>query len=205
MAKISIHRALTLLKKHHQSLQEVANNGIFLGTISNSKKTPTLNGFRTVDELKNRITSDTDKVNTLLVTIPKIKEAISKANLETIISFNGRNVSITELLAIKDTVSSRKDYLRSLRSQMNRVNLQVELIDKEISSKLVGLTDPEAIKQVRDTLQSVDGVSLITANDISPEMFIKQLEDELNFLEYELDVTLSETNLSTFIEIDLGE
>ena len=201
MATISIHRALTLISKSNETLAVAIARGTFVSTVQGVLRRPTDASFKTELELVTRIQSDTDKVESLLNLIAKLKAAVASKNLETKVQFDGREVSITELLAIKATLSQRQQYLNAVRQQSQRANLVAEKQQQE-NNRTVGSATGADAATVLKQLEQLNAVEVITANKESAAMKIQRLQEQNEFLVNELDYTLSEINLSTYIDID---
>jgi DNA repair exonuclease SbcCD nuclease subunit len=201
MATISIHRALTLISKSNETLAVAIARGTFVSTVQGVLRRPTDSSFKTELELVTRIQSDTDKVESLLNLIAKLKAAVASKNLETKVQFDGREVSITELLAIKATLSQRQQYLNAVRQQSQRANLVAEKQQQE-NNRTVGSATGADAATVLKQLEQLNAVEVITANKESAAMKIQRLQEQNEFLVNELDYTLSEINLSTYIDID---
>ena len=201
MATISIHRALTLISKSNETLSSAISRGMFVSTVQGVLRRPTDSSFKTELELVTRIQSDTDKVESLLNLIAKLKAAVASKNLETKVQFDGREVSVTELLAIKSTLSQRQQYLNTVRQQSQRSNLVAEKQQQE-NNRTVGSATGADAATVLKQLEQLNAVEVITANKESAAMKIQRLQEQNEFLVNELDYTLSEINLSTYIDID---
>ena len=201
MATISIHRALTLISKSNETLSSAISRGMFVSTVQGVLRRPTDASFKTELELVTRIQSDTDKVESLLNLIAKLKAAVAAKNLETKVQFDGREVSVTELLAIKSTLSQRQQYLNTVRQQSQRSNLIAEKQQQE-NNRTVGSATGSDAATVLKQLEQLNAVEVITANKESAAMKIQRLQEQNEFLVNELDYTLSEINLSTYIDID---
>ena len=201
MATISIHRALTLISKSNETLSSAICRGMFVSTVQGVLRRPTDASFKTELELVTRIQSDTDKVESLLNLIAKLKAAVAAKNLETKVQFDGREVSVTELLAIKSTLSQRQQYLNTVRQQSQRSNLVAEKQQQE-NNRTVGSATGSDAATVLKQLEQLNAVEVITANKESAAMKIQRLQEQNEFLVNELDYTLSEINLSTYIDID---
>lgn len=201
MATISIHRALTLISKSNETLSSAISRGMFVSTVQGVLRRPTDSSFKTELELVTRIQSDTDKVESLLNLIAKLKAAVAAKNLETKVQFDGREVSVTELLAIKATLSQRQQYLNAVRQQSQRANLVAEKQQQE-NNRTVGSATGADAATVLKQLEQLNAVEVITANKESAAMKIQRLQEQNEFLVNELDYTLSEINLSTYIDID---
>ena len=201
MATISIHRALTLISKSNETLSSAISRGMFVSTVQGVLRRPTDASFKTELELVTRLQSDTYKVESLLNLIAKLKAAVAAKNLETKVQFDGREVSITELLAIKATLSQRQQYLNAVRQQSQRANLVAEKQQQE-NNRTVGSATGADAATVLKQLEQLNAVEVITANKESAAMKIQRLQEQNEFLVNELDYTLSEINLSTYIDID---
>ena len=202
MATISIHRALTLIAKSNETLATAIARGIFVGTVQGSLRRPTDTSFKQESELVARIQSDTDKVESLLNLIAKLKTAVAAKNLETKVTFDGREVSVTELLAIKSTLSQRQHYLTAVRQQAQRANLLAEKQQQENNRTVGSATGTDAATVLRQ-LELLNAVEAITASKDSAATVIQRLQEQNEFLINEVDYTLSEINLSTYIDLDV--
>ena len=203
MSTISIHRALTLIAKSNESLTTAIAQGIFVSTVQGQVvRRPVDSSFKSEEELVARIQSDTDKVESLFNLIAKLKTAIAAKNLETKVQFGGREVSITELLAIKSTLSQRKQYAASLRNQIQRANLAVESRQSDIQRQVSTISNPTDAITVQKQIEQMNALELVTSNKESAAAKLQRIQDQNEFLLHELDYTLSEINLSTMITID---
>ena len=200
MALITVNRALTLLEKGLDQIQHSVDTGVFIASATPFR--PVSSDFKTLEELKTRIQSDTDKVEMTFENFATLKEAIAKSNLETKVMFQGKEVSIVRLLAIKLTLKERSQYLRQLKAQASKVNIDVE---KGKASMEAQVSNAEANQKavLLKELEKTQMVSAITAGGKSPAEIIKALEEEIHFLSHEVDMVLSDSNLETKIEIDL--
>lgn len=198
---ITIHRALSLIKKATESLDTSISRGVFVAVVAGDNQRPIDRSYKDVAEIKVRIQSDTDKVESNLNLIAKLKTAISAKNLETKINFKGREVSITEMLAIKSLTSYRKDYLYRLREQTTSAGRLIDLKNSEILSEVA--KDTTNSVNLLNQLQALNGLSIVTPDNESPAKRIQKLEEENEFLINEIDILLSENNLITTIEYEV--
>ena len=203
MTQITIHRALNLIKTSTQDLEDKIRNGIFISSVAGDAKVPSDKSFRTFSDLEKRIQSDTDSVDAKLKLIVLLKTAIQKKNLETFVTFSNKQVSITELLAIKSTLEQRSAYLVKLNAQTNRAQLVAETADTSIMQQLEKV-EANSREAVLKSLNSLQKVSIVSANsNKSVAERIAELREEINFITNEIDILLSETNISTLIEVDM--
>lgn len=150
-------------------------------TVQGVLRRPTDASFKTELELVTRIQSDTDKVESLLNLIKKLKAAVAAKNLETKVQFDGREVSVTELLAIKSTLSQRQQYLNTVRQQSQRSNLVAEKQQQE-NNRTVGSATGSDAATVLKQLEQLNAVEVITANKESAAMKIQRLQEQNEFL-----------------------
>lgn len=196
---ISIHRALTLIKKAEGIINEKLSNGKFVSTIQGLTKRPLDRAFKTEQELLTTIQSDTDTVESNLKLMSTLKTKIAQKNLETLVDFNGGKVSVTELLAIKATLSLQKKYVRVLKNQQSSAQGEVERQEQTILGQL-STVEAAHKDTVYTQLQGTLGVSIVTGSSKTITETVKNLQERIDFLENEIDITLSEINLSTMIE-----
>ena len=203
MTQITIHRALNLIKTATQDLEDKIRNGIFISSVAGDAKVPTDKSFRTFSDLEKRIQSDTDTVDSKLKLVVLLKTAIQKKNLETFVTFNNKQVSIAELLAIKSTLEQRSDYLTKLGAQTNQAQRVAEIADTNIMQQLEKV-EPNSREAVLKSLNSLQKVTIVSANsNKSVADRIEELRKEINFIHNEIDILLSETNIATLIEVDM--
>lgn len=199
MTTISINRALTLIEKFQDTLNTTITNGLFVAAVTNSK--PLSGAFKSTEEVKKRLQKDTDKVTMSFEQHAKLKVAIQESNLKTKVMFCGEEVSITHLLAIKQTFEQRKMFLRKVRSQTIEVNSLIEKSRNNINTQLENVA-PESRVKVLEDLERVQLGHMLCASNVSAEELIQKLEDQVSFLTSEVDFLLSESNVNTMIEVD---
>lgn len=199
---ITIHRALTLISKSNDTINSKIGSGLFVSTTVGAINSPTDRSYKSVEELQKRIQSDTDSVEGTLNLIAKLKTAIAAKNLETFVEFQGKKISITELLAIKQNISQYRLYTSRLRKQINEANSQAASADQDILNQLTNVPESNKANALQQ-LKNVQSVNIITSNNESPASKLSRLEEWVDFLTNEIDVILSETNLSTVIEYEV--
>lgn len=205
MAQISIHRALTLIKNAEEDINSKLSTGLFVGTVVGLAKQPLDRAYKNAEELARTIQSDTDTIESKLTLISKLKVAIQQKNLEVKIDFLGESVSITELLAIKSTMHLRSSYVQRLAQQISAAQHAVENNRQSILKSVEKLdVGSGSYLSTLESLQSLQSVHIVTSNSkVSPAERLEQLRNELRFFTSEIDILLSETNITTIIEVDM--
>lgn len=203
MITITIHRALDLIKKKQQQINKLNSNGLFVSSVKGSNETPTRPGFSTKEELLKRLQSDQDLFTTNIRDISVIKTTIAAKNLETKVSFLGKEVSITELLAIKQTKDLLRSHIISVRNQLTQQSRLISETESEIYSQ-VSKVDKSSAQDQEKLIRALTEIKLVTANPtLSPEAYLQALDEQEAFLNDEVDSLLSETNINTTIEVDI--
>ena len=207
--KITVHRALALIKKTKEELEEVIDKGLFVDCVKGSSNIPVNSSFKSQQELQSHLQSNTDKVVSSFNLIAVLKEAIMKSNLETYVDFLGRPTSIAKILVYKESLTLKQAYLSTLQQQVTRAQ---SLINSNESSKIIPQLD-----QITASTSSVADKELLQKNILSlysiqmitgyptktPSQLISELKNEVMFLSSEINTVLSETNVTTFIEVDI--
>lgn len=205
MTQITIHRALTLIKNAENDLHEKLREGVFVSTVKGISKIPTDKAYKTHEELIKTIQSSTDTVESKLNLISKLKVAIQQKNLEVKVNFLDKEVSVAELLAIKSTINLRISYTNAFRTQLNVARNVAHTAEQNVL-QLVEKMDPasDTYAQSFASLTLLQSVEIVTsASQLSPAARLEKMQQELNFLNNEIDMLLSETNIVTLIEVDM--
>lgn len=203
MATITIHRALDLIKKKQKQIIKLNSSGIFVSSVKGSNETPTRPGFATKEELLKRLQSDQDLFTTNMQDIALIKTAIAAKNLETKVSYLGKEVTITELLAIKQTQELLKSHINAVRQQLSSQSRLVSESESEIYSQVSKVEKGSAQDQEK-LIRALAEIKLVTADSsLSAEAYLQSLEEQEAFLSDEVDSLLSETNINTTIEVNI--
>lgn len=207
--KITVHRALALIKKTKEELEEVIDQGLFVDCVKGSSNIPVNSSFKSQQELQSHLQSNTDKVVSSFNLIAVLKEAIMKSNLQTYVDFLGQPTSIAKILVYKESLNLKQAYLSTLQQQVTRAQ---SLINSNESSKIIPQLD-----QITASTSSVADKELLQKNILSlysiqmitgystktPSQLISELKNEVMFLSSEINTVLSETNVTTLIEVDI--
>lgn len=207
--KITVHRALALIKKTKEELEEVIGQRLFVDCVKGSSNIPVNSSFKSQQELQSHLQSNTDKVVSSFNLIAVLKEAIMKSNLETYVDFLGQPTSIAKILVYKESLNLKQAYLSTLQQQVTRAQ---SLINSNESSKIIPQLD-----QITASTSSVADKELLQKNILSlysiqmitgyptktPSQLISELKNEVMFLSSEINTVLSETNVTTFIEVGI--
>lgn len=206
--KMSIHRGLaeikTLDKRIERSIQSVlvgskkkSADNVANSTLSKDKFIETIKAnYQSIQDLINRRT--------------KIKRLIVLSNATTEVEIAGIKYTVAEAIENKKVIEDKKSLLQQITSQynshmanVNRMNEKVEqnlevqiqaMLGSDKQSKTSGLEGFIQQYKEQNEWELVDGLSIETE--------IKRLQTEIEDFENNIDFVLSESNATTFIEIE---
>lgn len=202
MSTITIHRALELIKKHTKKVED-SKKADLIAIVKGSTKVPQSKAFKSKEELQIYLQGNQDSFFVSLELIAQLKEKIAQSNLETKVNYLGKEVSITKLLAIKETLTLRKQRLAYLRSQLATITDKVQTTNDKVLQDINALASEDSVKSRKDTFTMYDELSLITSKDgVSPAKLVEDLALEVETLGYEVNSLLSESNIKTEIDIE---
>jgi tetrahydromethanopterin S-methyltransferase subunit G len=208
MLKISITRALSELKVLQKRFEKEVRNlsviSIRHGQIlmDNSSIRP--------EDFREAAKSQLQRIEDLQKRIFEIKTKIQQSNAITVVKIGSREMTVLEALVKKSVLENQKDLLAKLKSSLvtsnhlhekaistneARVSKQLEDATKNTSVKL----DPEIEKEIKKSVESLYPIEVIDPCKISDK--IKELEEEIEDFENNVDFALSESNALTQIEV----
>lgn len=225
---MNITRALSTIKALEQQISDffVPERYLLGITIGNNNATISA-AYPLKAELESRITSDTQKLQQLRATQFEIKSKIIESNAVTLVTVNGKTVTVAEAIFMKSTLSSRRTVLDKVRkavtAQINSFAKLDKAYNDSIQKMMVSLN--EAKKNAETDATTSEGAALLTAqleyvtnltaqleyvtNNMKPELFdpakirnwIDKEQALLDELTTELDYTLSASNTNTMITV----
>ncbi|QNR70448.1 hypothetical protein IAQ67_28455 (plasmid) [Paenibacillus peoriae] len=190
--KMTIARGLTRLKTIKAQLASVGTDVGNVAVINNKKRSPMGEQKVAIDKNHNQaleaVNSLYQKFNDLIAEFTKIKLAIDKANLTTIIVIGGKSMTIQEALIYRRDI---QDYVRALNNQYARAvtaaKNEVESYNRNLNTE--GMDDTTLNKVMADVLYLVPPARITEVNEFLVEFMT------------ELDGTLNEVNALTEIEV----
>jgi tetrahydromethanopterin S-methyltransferase subunit G len=206
--QISITRALSELKVLQKRFEKEVRNlsviSIRHGQIlmDNSSIRP--------EDFREAAKSQLQRIEDLQKRIFEIKTKIQQSNAITVVKIGSREMTVLEALVKKSVLENQKDLLAKLKSALvtsnhlhekaistneARVSKQLEDATKNTSVKL----DPEIEKEIKKSVESLYPIEVIDPCKISDK--IKELEEEIEDFENNVDFALSESNALTQIEV----
>ena len=206
---MSIHRALSELKTYSDRIKR-ATQGMFV--IANKKSNDKIQG-KTIDEVTSAIQGNFDSCNALIENKRRIKSAVILSNANTKVTIGGTEYCVAEAIDRKGHLPDEENLLHAWKVQFIQQNEKVEKENAELQNKLekylqpfFGDKDkrtitPEEIAAHTQMFEDRNKYELIDPCDIATK--IKEKEQEIIRFKTEVDYALSESNATTFIEIEL--
>ena len=212
MKKITLTEALSKLKlinkKIEQKIVKLSSVPFIDYRIGKSSKGQ-MTGL-TEEEIKKDGESTLDSLNQLTKNRDILKAKIAQANAKTEVDFGGNKYTIVEIVELKKMLPQKKVILSKLQGIYSRTQREYsaaleesrnevqEMLSKRLGSDAKN-QNAEEIKKLSESLSELNKVVLM--NPLKLEEIIEEMEQEIDFIENELDVKLSIVNAQTFIEI----
>lgn len=207
--KISIHRALGELKLLDSRISKQIGAGAYIGLKKNSAKNEYKTGL-TLEKFEAKAKASIQSVNDLIARRKAIKEAIVNSNATTIVTIGGKEMTIASAIERKTSIEYDRELLKALKKQYNfaisTVTKQNDTVESEISQKVDIMLGSEKTKNAEmvnsfsNDYREANGWKVIDPLGLLD--IINNLEEEITTFEADVDVVLSESNATTFIEID---
>lgn len=206
--KLSIHRGLSELKMLDKRIERAMNEK-FIG----SKKKSTdkvLNSTLEKTKFEDEVKSNLQSVEDLIKRKTLIKKAIVLSNANTKVEIGGNTYTVAEAIENKQIIVYKKDLLQKLKKQYNEnnafVNRQNEIVEENLNEQIQTLLGSDKNNKSNDLTGFIDQYKAQNewelVDGLGIEKVIKDLEIEIEEFENNVDYVLSESNATTFIEID---
>ena len=207
--KISMHRLLGMLKANEDIINK-GNNKRFVHLYVKSQGKVAGVPAKDVDK---EIKADYQSIRKLIKNNHILRSARATSNAETVVSIAGKDYTVADAIARKQSLNFEKDLLKTLVEQYasvrrsydnERENLK-EATSKYIASLIndKSVVSAEKIAQLEKDYRELHEKEILDPIGIAEE--IKKSEKEIKDFETEVDYVLSDSNASTFVEVDLDD
>ena len=209
MPSVTITRALSKIKILTDMINNDIKNNVFITTVPNS-----MLGSEEHTTLVKTLTSSHTSLEDKIKEIVKLKRLIAESNLTYYLEVSGKRVSVTEALAMKETMEFYSRFMVTLRKQNNRSAEEVTHTNMRIAQAIAGNTsDISSNSDIKNEdlekrlalnakqLQESMGIKVVSATKETPEQLIESIKDYYNDFVSEIDYLLSEHNAVTTIEL----
>ena len=205
---ITIHRALSELKLINKRIA----SGLTQQVIGSKVKIDAEVLGMTAVDFEAKLVGNLQSVRKLIENKSKLKAAIEKSNAETLVKINGKEMTVTEALTIKNhTLKDLNDLYTTLKrlhfsfnDNVNRLNTDIKAkADQYALSMFQGVSSisPEKVANVKSEYITSREYEVVDPNKL-PEV-IETIEKEIDGFTNEIDYVLSESNAKATITIEL--
>lgn len=205
VVNMSVHRGLSELKLYANKIASL-NSGSFVVANKQSNK---IIGGRSIEDVNNLIKGNFDSMVALIENRKRIKDAIIKSNASTNITIAGKIMTVAEAIERKASIEFERNFLRILQNQFSQQNNIVEQQNLQLPTKLESFLqstlgekrDVATVKDLTKTFEDNNKFVLIDPNHIQD--YIQALDKSINEFASQVDYTLSESNATTFFDVEL--
>lgn len=206
VVKMSLHRALGELKTYDSKIDKASREKFVLANKKSNEKF----GSKTLAEYREELKGNLQRVKDLVENRKRLKSAIVMSNAKTIVTIGSEQYTIAEAIERKHFILEEERILEELKSQYNSALRLIEKANNELPQKLenylcsiLGDKAQRKIEEVEEYSKAFENkhkYELLDPNNISD--YIRELEDSITRFKTEVDYVLSESNATTFIEVD---
>jgi hypothetical protein len=202
--ELTVTRALAELTTIQKRIDKLIGNTTFVGTRTTGQAWKDFQpdaraNWQAIHDLQSRYNN--------------IKFAIIRSNAITRVTVSGMDLTVAEVIVMKDCMKQKKNLLNSLRVQRDTVNRRVESHEKEVQRQLDrlleglcknqdGKREENQITAVSETYRKNNRCEVVDPCNIDRE--IERLDKEIDAFTGEVDFVLSESNALTHIDLNEG-
>lgn len=204
--KLSIHRALTELKMLNHRIEAATNE--VSAVLANRKSNSKINGVE-IQEYEKQMQSSYDKVVSLIDYRNRIKSLVVESNAKTKVTVGKEEMTVAEAIERKQSIQFEKKLLEVMqqqyRSAINMVAKENDALHAKLETYLINILgnkdkqSPEEVKLHTETFMKRNEYELIDPMNVKNK--IEALNSRIEEFESEVDAVLSESNATTFIEV----
>lgn len=207
MAEYSISEALATKNLLHKRIIKLIKDFDSLDTVEGKNKI--IRNSYTIEDFNKQVKSTYDKINDLIEQRHKLITAIMLTNASTKIKIDDKEMTISEAIALQETIEYKKDILERIRTDLSNTTMNLDSLNETVDRKLTSLLN--TMYANKDNKESIDTTEfsknfkennlykLVDPLNITKE--IAKLDEYIDKFENKLNYKLSEINSITKIEI----
>ena len=209
MTKMTVHEALCEIKVADKRIEKAIQECAFCE--ANKEISPKINGI-TVAEFENDVKAKYQKINDLIRRNENIKKALSLSNAKTVISVNGKEMTMAEAIYMMQYgIKHKEQQLMAMNRALTRAQQKIE---SENGNRLEERLD----KFIQATYGSKEKVSAEELDKASKDFKARNefklvdpinireksaaLMDEIDKFKASIDAAIQICNATTYIEIE---
>ena len=203
---MSLHRALAELKFYDDKIKRATEQNF---VYANKKSNDKIAG-KTIEECKQQIKGGFASYYALTENQRRIKAAVVLSNANTNVKIGGQEYTVAEAIERKAKLHHDESFLYHLKLQFNIHKKKVEDENSKLPEKLEGYLQSILGEKDKRTVEDIaahtkafedrNKYELIDPCDIAKQ--IEKLEESITSFKTEVDYILSESNATTFIEVE---
>ena len=207
---MTIHRALSELKLIDSRIEKKIYELTPSGTMQKDKL---VNDIILKDEFVLNANANYQSITDLIDRKHKIKSAIVYANSNTIVKIGNNEMTISDAINFKSLIKLKKGLIESIKSKHQsivakfvRENERINLTGLENAKIMIGKQGDDRVKPTDNDVKAIVD-PFVKRNEyhlvdpLKVDILVKELQDEVEEFEVEVDAVLSEINAITLIEI----
>nr|QBK85898.1 MAG: hypothetical protein LCMAC101_04930 [Marseillevirus LCMAC101] len=199
--ELTVTRALAELTTIKKRVEKLTNNTTFIGTRTTGQAWK---------DFQPEARANWQAINDLLNRYNNIKFAIIRSNAITRVQVSGMDLTVAEVIVMKECMIQKKTLLQSLRHQRDKTTRGVEQHEREVQKQLDrlleglckghdGNKDQKQITDVSETYRKNNRCEVVDPINLDKE--IEALDRFIDSFNGEVDFVLSESNALTKIDL----
>ncbi|TSI05285.1 hypothetical protein [Lysinibacillus sp. BW-2-10] len=207
--RMTIHRALTELKNLKDRIHKATSEVNVI--VPNRKSNEKIGGVE-VEEYKKQMQASYDKVIGLINYRNRLKTAVVQSNAKTIVTVAGEEMSVAQAIERKDSIQYEEGLFHTIQHQYRHAVAKVasenDALPEKLETYLVNIlgskekqTNKEEVEMHTKTFMNRNEYELV--EPFNTVQIIEKLESYINEFKNEVDAVLSESNATTFIEVEV--
>ena len=208
METLTISKALTEIKTLDKRIDQKTSEIKPLGFTQ--KLLTTVNGtILSPDEFKKEVVGEFKSISDLITRRNRIKKALLRSNIETMIIVGGETMSIAEAIVYEKEIVKEKNLLRRFKSELVTAERALEQSNKniveQINTNFRNLSANENIdldRVAKNQTKQIDENKLNLIDPLGIKKEIEKLSNKIEAFEKDVDYAKSDSNAVTTITID---
>lgn len=209
MTKMTVHEALCEVKVADKRIEKAILECAFCE--ANKEISPKINGV-TVNEFEDDVKAKFQKINDLIKRNENIKKALSLSNAKTIVTVDGKKMSMAEAIYMMQYgIKHKEQLLLSMNRALNRAQQKIEAENgsrlEERLDKFIQATYGSKEKVSADELDKAskdfkarNEFKLVDPINIKEKITV--LMDDIDQFKSSVDAAIQISNATTYIEIE---
>ncbi|AXC40257.1 tail fiber protein [Salmonella phage S133] len=205
--RISKTRALATIKSLEAKIRKATEQQLLIAVGEGKDKNQVVVGAAIeVDALSTRIKTDFQSLLDMMSQRDQLKAALIKSNAETVVEIGSRSMTVAEAIEAKRSMELKAQLLANMRKQFhaatvkfNTQKAKYERLQDTMATRDKKTSEDE-VKMQLNLLELKNTPFLIDPLEL--EKLIKQHDEEYQDFATNVDFVLSESNASTFIEVE---